>query len=119
MYKITTPWGVVFYAVLVFVFIGFLQRKGAFWAELPGQVGSHFSNFAISYLIVAGPGLMNLVLGTSFLAVWLIATGMIAANLLAECADGYQHKRSVGCSIWYSRNAASIRFAATYPPLWP
>lgn len=86
VYSVTPVWLVVFFGVLLLVFIGFLQRKGAFWAELPGQVGSHFSNFAISYLIVAGPGLMNLVLGAPFAAIWLIAGGMIFANLLAEFA---------------------------------
>lgn len=86
VYRVTTAWLVVFYVVFALVFFCFLQRKGAFWAELPGQVGSHFSNFAISYLIVAGPGLMNLILGAPFAAIWLIVGGMIFANLLAEFA---------------------------------
>ncbi|MGB4759047.1 MAG: hypothetical protein WBP26_03235 [Candidatus Saccharimonadales bacterium] len=86
IYKVAPVWLAVFYGVLLLVFVGFLQRKGVFWADVPGEIGLHLSNFAISYLIVAGPGLMNLVLGAPFLAVWLIAGGMVFANLLAEFA---------------------------------
>lgn len=86
VYALTPVAAVLFYGVMLVVFAIFLFRSHNVWESLPGQIGSHFSNFAISYLIVAGPGLMNLVIGTPFLAVWLIAGALVFANLLAEFA---------------------------------
>jgi hypothetical protein len=87
LYRLPVGTLLAFYSFFGLLFVGFLQRhNGAFWDNVPAGsfVGPHISNFAITYFLLTGVGMLWLLMGVRLKAFLIPCIVLLLANLLAE-----------------------------------
>lgn len=105
-YTISLPWVAVYFVLLVITGVLFFTRSNPFWSELTVlnglSVGSHISNFALSYFIITACGVLNLMSygTTALVAVWMIGGMLILANVIYELFIPLINTRDI-VDMWY------------------
>lgn len=82
----------------------FVRSNGDFWASLPilggWEIGTHMSNFALSYAILSGACLPAILMGKPFRNILVIAGLLAAANISYELLLPFLNTRDMIDAIY-------------------